>query len=81
MKTESVFRHLQQELFDQFMLANALESEFVERIVGYLWRLRRCRRIEAGLLGGGTQVMEPILQAGRKSYVDELIKKPIILGR
>jgi hypothetical protein len=72
---ESVFRQFQQELFDHFMPANALESEFAERIVGYLWRLRRCRRIESGLLGGGAQVMELILQAGRQSYIDDLIAK------
>ena len=28
----------------------------MERIVGYLWRLCSCGRIEAGLLGGGAQV-------------------------
>ena len=71
---EGAFRQFQQDVFSHFMPANALESEFVERIVGYLWRLRRCRRIESGLLGGGAQVMELILHTGRQSYIDALIK-------
>jgi hypothetical protein len=72
---ESVYRQFKQEVFDHFAPANALESEFVERIVSYFWRLRRCRRVEATLLGGGAQVMEPILQTGHQSYVDALVRQ------
>ena len=72
---ESGYRQFKQEVFNDFAPANAVESELVERIVSYFWRLRRCRRVEANLLGGGTHIMEPILQTGHQSYVDALVRQ------
>ena len=72
---ESGYRQFKQEVFNDFAPANAVESELVGRIVNYCWRLRRCIRVEANLLGGGTQIMESILRTGHQSYVDALVKK------
>ncbi len=50
----------------------SVETELVERIVGCFWRLRRCSRIEAGLLGGGTHVMDKIESVDHKAFAEEL---------
>lgn len=44
-----------------------LETELAEKIINTRLRLRRCDRIEAGLLGGGKRVMEEIVQVLRNS--------------
>ena len=44
------FEQLREGLYDYLLPVGSLESELVERIASYLWRLRRCGRIEANLL-------------------------------
>lgn len=52
-----------------------METELAEQIVSCCWRLRRCRRIEAELLGGGGHVMDQIAHTPTQEFLDKLKKK------
>jgi hypothetical protein len=52
-----------------------METELAEQIVSYCWRLRRCRRIEAELLGGGGHVMDQIVHTPTQEFLDRLKNK------
>jgi len=52
-----------------------LETELAETIVKSCWRLRRCERIEAGLLGGGADVMDQITHTTIDEFVAMLRPK------
>jgi hypothetical protein len=66
-----------------------LETELAETIIKCFWRLRRCERIEAGLLGGGTHVMDKIIAKTPEEFVEILkynqdledLTPPQIFGR
>ena len=46
---EMDLRNLHQEYLDALQPVGTLESEFVDRIVATVWRLRRVRRVESGI--------------------------------
>jgi hypothetical protein len=53
-----------------------LETELAEKIINTGWRLRRCERIEAGLLGGGKHVMEEIEATSPRKFARMLQYNP-----
>ena len=49
-----------------------LESELADQVVSSCWWLRRCERIGAGLLGGGSHVMDMIASKKPEEFVEML---------
>jgi hypothetical protein len=68
----AAYEELRQELKHSFAPVGSVEAELVERIASCFWRLRRCGRIEAGVLLGGEKVINRNLNVGQQTFLEDL---------
>lgn len=71
----AAYEELRQELKASFAPVGSVEAELVERIASCFWRLRRCGRIEAGVLLGGEKIVGRNLAMGEDFFVETLIQR------
>jgi hypothetical protein len=69
------FESFRENMFRDLRPNGFLESELADRVVYEFWILRRCERIGAGLLGGGTYVMDTIASKTLEEFAEMLDPK------
>ena len=69
------FEAFRENIFRDLRPVGFLEAELADHVVSSCWWLRRCDRIEAGLLGGGTYVMDEIASKTLEEFAEMLEPK------
>ena len=69
------FEAFRENIFRDLGPVGFLESELTDQIVSSRWWLRRCERMGAGLLGGGTYVMDTIASTTLDEFAEMLEPK------
>ena len=69
------FEAFRENIFRDQRPVGFLEAELADHVVSSCWWLRRCDRIGAGLLGGGTYVMDTIASKTLEEFAEMLEPK------